>query len=213
MSSHKDLVEVARQWLQKKGMATLTELGTVGSEMPDAIGFKSDGSILIECKASRADFLADQRKFFRLNPEFGLGAYRYYLCPKSLLKPEDMPQKWGLLWTDKGRVYTKVKPEHFFGPKQIAAEHKFMLSIMRRLNNAGCFEPGVELDKLKNQLNKDILGINLKRADESRKHVWQIHRLQNDIRLYKRHLALLNTLLEQKKQEVLELGMVVNLDE
>ena len=51
----------------------------------DAIGWKrACHSVLVECKISRADFLADRDKPFRQKPEFGVGSERFYLVPEGL---------------------------------------------------------------------------------------------------------------------------------
>jgi len=66
--------------------------------MPDAIGWKKAcHSVLIECKVSRADFLADRDKPFRQKPENGVGCERYYLAPRGLIRTEELPAGWGLL--------------------------------------------------------------------------------------------------------------------
>ncbi len=89
-------------------------------EIPDAIGWLRSGvSLLIECKASRADFLSDAVKPSRRSSKAsvsggpepsnaeppikpprkteGLGAYRFYLAPSGLLHPDELPEGWGLL--------------------------------------------------------------------------------------------------------------------
>jgi hypothetical protein len=53
--------------------------------------------VLVECKISRADFLADREKPFRRKQEFGLGCERFYLTPAAMLRPEELPVGWGLL--------------------------------------------------------------------------------------------------------------------
>ena len=66
--------------------------------MPDAIGWKQAcHSVLVECKVSRADFLADRNKPFRQKPETGVGCERYYLSPRGLIRIEELPTGWGLL--------------------------------------------------------------------------------------------------------------------
>ena len=66
--------------------------------MPDAIGWKrACDSVLIECKLSRSDFLADCDKPFRRSPELGVGCERFYLTPRQLLNPKELPAGWGLL--------------------------------------------------------------------------------------------------------------------
>jgi hypothetical protein len=73
--------------------------------MPDAIGWKrANHSVLVECKISRADFLADRAKPFRTKPEQGVGGERFYLTPPALIKAEELPVGWGLLELRRGRV-------------------------------------------------------------------------------------------------------------
>ena len=73
--------------------------------MPDAIGWKrANHSVLVECKVTRADFMADHAKPFRLKPEQGVGSERFYLTPPALLKPEELPAGWGLLELRRGRI-------------------------------------------------------------------------------------------------------------
>jgi hypothetical protein len=98
--SHKELVEIAYNWLIKKGGFAFKELRSLSNECPDVLGFRSCESILIECKASRADFLADKNKPFRQKPCEGMGNYRLYCCPSGLIKKEDLPNKWGLIYVN-----------------------------------------------------------------------------------------------------------------
>jgi len=66
--------------------------------MPDAIGWKRRcHSVLVECKASRPDFLADRAKPWRQNPETGVGAERYYFAPAGMINLSELPAGWGLL--------------------------------------------------------------------------------------------------------------------
>src|ERR1700730_14017209 len=66
--------------------------------MPHAIGWKrACHSVLVECKVTRADFLADRAKPFRLKPEGGVGGERFYLTPKGLVRRVELPAGWGLL--------------------------------------------------------------------------------------------------------------------
>lgn len=68
-------------------------------ERCDAILFDSNNSFLIETKISRSDFLADFKKEHRKNGGL-IGNYRYYACPTGLIKPEELPEKWGLIYVD-----------------------------------------------------------------------------------------------------------------
>ncbi len=67
-------------------------------ERVDAVLFDSLGSYLIETKITRSDFLKDRTKPFRKDPSLGIGMYRWYACPEGLIKPEELPEKWGLIW-------------------------------------------------------------------------------------------------------------------
>lgn len=98
--NHKDLVRMAAKWVKNTLLCTvvMTELSTRNTETPDVLGFWSDGSsVLIECKASRADFLADAKKIFRAIPEGGMGDARYYFTAPGLLAVEEIPYGWGLV--------------------------------------------------------------------------------------------------------------------
>lgn len=98
--THADLVTRAARWLENTYgcKVVLTGCAADNGEIPDAIGWKYNGrSILVECKASRADFKADADKPFRLNPVLGLGAERYYFTEAGLLRPDEIPSDWGLV--------------------------------------------------------------------------------------------------------------------
>lgn len=75
--THAELVSRAARWLKSQGCGTIvaTKLYVPGFEEPDAIGWWSHGrSLLVECKASRADFLRDAGKPFRRFPGLGMGS-------------------------------------------------------------------------------------------------------------------------------------------
>ncbi|MAA94933.1 MAG: adenylosuccinate synthase [Rheinheimera sp.] len=114
--THDQLCQKAVRWLQsplsKAGPGchtALTEAKTgFNGEICDAIGFRAcgtpyAGSVVIEVKMSRTDFLADRHKPHRQSG--GVGNWRYYLCPEGIINPEDLPEKWGLLWlSDRGKI-------------------------------------------------------------------------------------------------------------
>lgn len=98
--THAECVLAATNYLSKRCDVVLPEFFCHNSELPDVIGFKQSRmtSTLIECKVSRSDFLADAKKPFRIKPEKGMGDYRYYCCPKGMIKKEELPKGWGLLY-------------------------------------------------------------------------------------------------------------------
>ena len=104
--THAQLVERAVRWLRfYRCGVVLSEQACVSGEMPDAIGWKrANHSVLVECKVTRADFLADRGKPFRQKPEQGVGCERFYLTPPALVKPEELPRGWGLLELRRGRT-------------------------------------------------------------------------------------------------------------
>ena len=147
--THDQLVKIAEKWLlrtRKCSFAFRELVCNATSEIPDAIGFRDGTSILIECKVSRADFLGDKKKFFRLHGWQGAGTYRFYLCPEGIIKPEDLPAKWGLIWVDgQGKARQIVGPKgnawsdssEFIHESNIRAEHGMMASALRRLHLRG----------------------------------------------------------------------------
>jgi hypothetical protein len=104
--THAQLVEKAVRWLRAYRCGViLSEQACVSGEMPDAIGWKQAcHSVLVECKVTRADFLADREKAFRRKPERGVGSERFYLTPPALIKIDELPTGWGLLEHRRGRI-------------------------------------------------------------------------------------------------------------
>ena len=83
--THKKLTEHAKFWLKssKKCNPVFTEQGSAKfKEMPDVIGWLPDLCIVVECKMSKSDLRADNKKPHR--KEGGLGDLRYYFMPLSL---------------------------------------------------------------------------------------------------------------------------------
>lgn len=106
--THDDLVAMASTHLSgtRKCTIVLTEAGG-GFEIPDVIGWGPTGSILIECKASRSDFLSDRKKPSRSGP--GMGRERYYLTPRGIIGGLELPTGWGLLEARGSRVFRIVR--------------------------------------------------------------------------------------------------------
>ena len=94
------------RWLRSyRCGVVLSEQACVSGEMPDALGWKQAcHSVLVECKVTRADFLADRAKPFRVKPEKGVGSERFYLTPAGLIHSKELASGWGLLEVRRGRV-------------------------------------------------------------------------------------------------------------
>ncbi len=97
--THEKLVKAAVAWLRRYGCGVvLSEQSCASGETPDAIGWKrACHSVVVECKVSRADFLADADKTFRVKPEKGMGCERFYLATAGLISANEVPPGWGLL--------------------------------------------------------------------------------------------------------------------
>jgi hypothetical protein len=129
--THSSLVALGVRWLSRQSSVVLYEFAAAAKENPDIIGWSTGFSTLIECKATRSDFLSDAKKVVRRNPRRGMGQRRYYLCPTGVIKIEELPKKWGLLWVEKGRIV--VQQEARGNPERsLIAEILFLSSMLRR---------------------------------------------------------------------------------
>ena len=148
--SHAQLVEMAGTWLRSRCPVVITEMASWAGEEPDAIGWRSRGSILVECKASRADLRADKDKPYRRTEPIsadgtrwaGLGDERYFMVPAGMVELDDplLTPGWGVLFvSDKGAVREKRKAE--YRPGDVRGERALLVSCIRRLGVAsagGC---------------------------------------------------------------------------
>ena len=135
--THAQLVKVAEQWLRRYRCGiVLSEQQCSSGEMPDAIGWKSKcRSVVVECKISRADFLADRSKEWRVNPEIALGCERFYLSPRGMIRAEELPKGWGLLEYHDRRVHVLMKPcrQSQRSPEGLMNEMNLLLASLRRV--------------------------------------------------------------------------------
>lgn len=110
---HRELCEVGARFLKRPSSANghgchyaIVEPSCYG-ENPDVFGVRhgngswDSGTFLLEAKVSRSDFLTDKKKPHRINPEKGVGKWRYYICPTGLIQPHEVPDKWGLIYVNK----------------------------------------------------------------------------------------------------------------
>lgn len=132
--NHADLCALAVRWLKRANSAggpgchvAVSECRSGWSgEVPDAIGFRAaggmdDGSIVVECKTSRSDFLADRKKTHRAMG--GLGNWRYFMAPEGIISPDELPAGWGLLTLNsRGHVKAVVGPAAHFGGSYYSKE-------------------------------------------------------------------------------------------
>ena len=131
--THKQAVRRVRNWMtnSKQFGVVLAELATRNRETPDVIGWKQSHSTLVEVKVSRSDFLGDKKKCFRRHEESGMGDHRYFAAPKGLLKPEEMPDGWGLLEIGEHQIREIAEAQPKNADKR--CECNMLLSVLRRL--------------------------------------------------------------------------------
>ena len=146
-AQHDELCIKACKFLINNGFAVSFDdrLGAVvtSGENPDAIGFRNGTSCLIEVKVSRADFLADKKKRFRVDPTIGMGDWRFYLSPPGIIDIDDLPPGWGLLHS----VGKQIRKVHGWPPNtqwcqkpfnsNKQAECDYLYSALRRIKKAG----------------------------------------------------------------------------
>jgi hypothetical protein len=135
---HAQLVARAVEWLRcKYGCGiVLSEQYCASGEVPDVIGWKgSCQSVLVECKVSRSDFLADANKPFRHKPEEGLGSRRFYMTPAGMIAHQELPKHWGLLECKGREVTMTVKPgrQDLRTSAGLMKEMNLLLASLRRV--------------------------------------------------------------------------------
>lgn len=132
--THEALRKRAIKWLTGKGCGVvLSEIVALGSEIPDAIGWKyGSQSHLIECKVSRADFFANADKC-HMRTDSGVGQYRYFMTPPGLLRPDELPDGWGLLEVQDSYVRLVQTPTR----REPNREHEtvMLVSALRRIRS------------------------------------------------------------------------------
>lgn len=138
--THTDLIVLCSQWAlkHKYAVAAITECKVkCTDEVPDVIAYKANGqATLFEIKVSHSDFKADAGKPFRKKPDNGLGLYRYYVCPSGVIKPEELPEGWGLIWfreSDK-KSFLLASSKKFLKRDHLA-ESAMLVSALRRVGN------------------------------------------------------------------------------
>lgn len=122
--NHRTLCEIGAKFLKRSHSQnghgchiTIIEAACYG-ENPDVIGYQHGmetvhvigehthrggdiGTVVLEAKVSRGDFLRDIKKKHRNTPEEGVGRWRYIICPENLIKPDEVEPKWGLIGVNK----------------------------------------------------------------------------------------------------------------
>lgn len=169
--THEELIEHGAEWLKAQNCKVIiTDMTSSTRETPDCIGWTGSKSILLEVKVSRSDFLGDKKKTFR--KQGGMGNNRYFLVPEGLVKPNEVPEGWGLLefCEPKGRQRKpRIKRVLGANPKwgrdpvfelrpSHKAENTLLLSALRRIGQT-C-PKGISVNAYKYETkNRATLGV------------------------------------------------------
>ncbi|MGA3210508.1 MAG: hypothetical protein ABSD20_04320 [Terriglobales bacterium] len=135
---HALLVRKAEEWLRRCyrcGIVLSEQYATVG-EIPDVIGWRGNcRSVVVECKVSRGDFLADANKPCRTTPDESMGCERFFLTPPGLVASEEVPKPWGLLEYGRNGVRLLIKPGRtsLRSPAGLMKEMNLLLASLRRV--------------------------------------------------------------------------------
>lgn len=173
--THSEMCKLAVMWLKRpysRGghgcKVAIDECQTGWSgEIPDAIGYCStgqplrDGTVLVECKVSRADFLADRLKQHR--QAGGVGNWRYFMAPEGLIKLDELPQKWGLVEVN-ARGHLKVRRGVYIDSNYVLQDERLVsmrhesdvlreqFLIVRMFDRIADPEKIIDMDKERNRL-------------------------------------------------------------
>jgi hypothetical protein len=137
--THAGLVELAVRWLRTAYRCgiVLSEQACCTGEVPDVIAWKGRcRSVLVECKISRADFLADRSKPWRTDPAGALGCERFYMAPAGLIAAAELPPGWGLLEVRNRKVEIAVgcnRRKSLRTAKGLLNEMNLLLASLRRV--------------------------------------------------------------------------------
>lgn len=159
MTTHKELVARSVRWLRTEHRCKLifAEMVTAASTTPDAIGWSHDGfSRLVEVKISRSDFFSDRKKLASLAPDWAMGRRRWYFTPEGLVRPEEVPEGWGLAYAAGKKVKIALEaPERVLGSFAQAEETLLLLSAIRRLSlGSGFNEKTGRWERLEDRLTR-----------------------------------------------------------
>ena len=155
--THDKLIEVGAKWLKSqhssgdnKSLSSvfrhsgcgviLKEFVSFEVSIPDVIGFNNHCSVVIECKVSHEDYIADLKKDHRAVDNLKqCGNYRYYLTLPEIIKPEEIKNGWGLLYYD-GKVHIVKAPDYHNEPEIKVAEYSILYSVVRRASDKNQLE-------------------------------------------------------------------------
>lgn len=136
--THGELIIRGINWIKNNQISArrcpiiLPEYKCYANSIPDVIGMSHTQTTVIECKVSRQDYFADQKKHHR-QFLYQLGNYRYYLCPVDLIKVNEVNNGWGLLYCHEHRISVEKESDYFSPEDTRKEEYQVLYSVIRRL--------------------------------------------------------------------------------
>ena len=151
--THDQLVQRAVRWLRQPAHGryangqywrrsgcgvVVPEYHSWTAEIADAFGMAHGGySCAIECKVSRGDLLRDRRKPKHQGHD-SLGFEQLYLAPEGIIRPGDLPERFGVLELQGPRnKLVLVRPPMPNTDRDVIAEIEVCYSLLRRAHVHG----------------------------------------------------------------------------
>lgn len=128
---HDGLVQRGIKWLENnpnhqfRCSFVLAKYEQFNEDMPDVMGFSYYHTIVIECRP-----LNPNNKHRKM--DWGLGDYRFYLCPPNVIKKSDIPEDWGLLYCHKNKITIEKEPVTNKSKNIRLMEYPILYSIIMR---------------------------------------------------------------------------------
>lgn len=98
------------------------------------INLKRQEVRIIECKASKQDYVRDKKLMDLDKSYYKHCHYFYILCPENVLSLEDVPKEYGLLWAVDDKIVVKRNPKKYTG--RLKTQFKTSLrNVTRALTN------------------------------------------------------------------------------
>lgn len=115
---HKKLKDVGMVWLREKCIdlvAKEVKYKNIRS-IADVVGInlKRKEVRIIECKATKEDYIRDTKLMDIDKSYYKHCQYFYILCPENVLTLNDVPKEYGLLWMDSNNeIIVKRSPKKY----------------------------------------------------------------------------------------------------
>lgn len=188
--THSALCSVAVKWLRRSwsqnGAACCVAVSEAKSgwhgEIPDAIGFRRkghrDGSVVVEVKVSRSDFLADAKKPHRASG--GIGNRRYFMCPEGMISVDELPAGWGLLVVNARGHVKKLADATAWFDADADREQFILVRLLSRVGDAEALNKELkEARRERQRLAKRCDDLNLRLKQSGGKY-WQARNEEQD---------------------------------